>query len=51
MVLSATVIKILPFLLSSAFESTTHAKLEVCNSNGELDYFKRNFHIRFTAIT
>ena len=48
-------IKNLPFLLSSTFESTggKYYPCEIlrCNTNGKLDYFKRDFHIRFAAIT
>ena len=48
-------IKILPFLLSSAFENIGGKywprQILTCNSNGKLDYFERNFHIRFAAIT
>ena len=47
---SATVI-----LLFSAFESQGGkcypCQIVSCNSNGKLDYFERNFHIRFAAIT
>ena len=48
-------IKILPFLLSSAFESIGGkyypCQILSCNSNGKFDYFKHNFHIQFAAIT
>ena len=48
-------IKIFLFLLSSAFESIGGkyypCQILSCNSNGKLDYFERNFHIRFAAIT
>ena len=52
---SATVIKLLIFLLSSAFESIGGkyypCQILSCNSNRKFDYFERNFHIRFAAIT
>ena len=50
-------IKILCFLLSSALKSVggkcylCQINILSCNSNGKLDYFKRNFHIWFAAIT
>ena len=53
--LKCTVIKLLIFLLSSAFERIggKHYRCQIlsCNSNGKLDYFKRNFNMRFAAIT
>lgn len=43
------------FLLSSAFESIGEkyypCQILGCYSNGKFDYFKRNFHSRFAAIT
>ena len=50
---SATVIKCIPFLLSLAFKSIGGkyypCQIISCISNGKLNYFKRNFHIRFAA--